>query len=224
MNCPVAVASSPSGAWTADVTARCISFLARLGHDEDRPAIDHAVAFLLREQEGDGSWFGRWGTNYIYGTWSVLCAFADAGLRSHPAVERAARWLCEVQGADGGWGEDERSYDRACYVPGADAQPSHTAWGMLGLMAAGTARSDVLAAGAHWLEAACRPDGTWEETRNAVGFPPSSTCFTGATPSTSPYMRSPRIRITRKIAGLDHGRSPAPTWLVTASRRTDCAG
>ncbi len=156
---------------TVDVTARCVSFLARLGYDEDRAAIDRAVAFLLREQERDGSWFGRWGTNYIYGTWSAVSAFADAGLAKHPAVLRATQWLASVQLPDGGWGEDERSYDLRQYVASPASQPSQTAWAMLALMAAGSRDQRPVHRGAAWLETTCSPQGTWQETNNAVGFP-----------------------------------------------------
>lgn len=155
---------------TVDVTARCVSFLAQLGRSEDRGAIDRAVAFLLREQEGDGSWFGRWGTNYIYGTWSVLSALADAGLAKHPAVARATRWLASIQRNDGGWGEDERSYDLGQYVSKA-SQPSQTAWAVLALTATGQPFDEAVRRGAAWLESACSLEGTWQETSNAVGFP-----------------------------------------------------
>ena len=92
---------------TADVTARCVSFLAQLGHGPREPAMARAIDYLRRDQEPDGSWFGRWGTNYIYGTWSVLCALNAAGLpHSDPAIQRAVAWLLSHQREDGGWGED----------------------------------------------------------------------------------------------------------------------
>lgn len=156
---------------TADVTARCVSFLAQLGHEEDRATIDRALAFLEREQEPDGSWFGRWGTNYIYGTWSVLSAFADAGLSKHPAVARAARWLASIQRLDGGWGEDERSYELGHYLASPTSRPSQTAWAMLALMAARYPDQRPLERASAWLEKTCSQEGTWHETNNAVGFP-----------------------------------------------------
>ena len=155
---------------TVDVTARCVSFLAQLGRSEDRAAMDRAVAFLLREQEGDGSWFGRWGTNYIYGTWSVLSALADVGLAKHPAVARATRWLASVQRADGGWGEDERSYDLGHYISKA-SQPSQTAWAVLALTSSGQPSGGAVRRGAAWLKTTCSAEGTWQEASNAVGFP-----------------------------------------------------
>ena len=91
---------------TADVSARCLGLLAQLGYGADHPAVAAAIAFLWREQEADGSWFGRWGTNYIYGTWSVLAAVNAAGIDpAAPEIRRAVGWLLARQRADGGWGE-----------------------------------------------------------------------------------------------------------------------
>ena len=158
---------------TADVTARCVSFLAQVGHAADKPAMARALDYLRREQEPDGSWFGRWGTNYIYGTWSVLCALNAAGLDpSDPVVRRAAEWLLAHQRADGGWGEDEESYAGA--PPGAykTSVPSQTAWALLGLMAAGEADHPAVARGVAWLAGQQRADGEWDEVPyTAVGFP-----------------------------------------------------
>jgi squalene-hopene/tetraprenyl-beta-curcumene cyclase len=158
---------------TEDVTARCISFLAQLDYAQDRPAIARGVAYLRATQKPDGSWFGRWGTNYIYGTWSVLCALNAAGLPpSDPTVSRAAAWLLARQRADGGWGEDCESYAEA---PPGDAPyslPSQTAWAMLGLMAAGRTDDPALPRGAAFLQSVQDGDGSWtEDNYNAVGFP-----------------------------------------------------
>ena len=158
---------------TSDVAARCISFLAQLGHAADRPAIERGIAFLRREQERDGSWFGRWGTNYIYGTWSVLCALNAAGVpQSDPMVRRAVAWLLSVQRDEGGWGEDCASFEGA--PPGRYDQslPSQTAWALLGLMAAGERDHPAVARGVAWLTAAQERGGEWQELPyNAVGFP-----------------------------------------------------
>ena len=158
---------------TADVTARCVSFLAQLGHAASEPPMARAIAYLLREQEEDGSWFGRWGTNYIYGTWSVLCALNVAGLRhTDPALTRAAAWLIARQRPDGGWGEDEESYNGA--LPGTykKSTPSQTAWALLGLMAAGQVDDPAVTAGIEYLVQTQRPDGEWDEAAyTATGFP-----------------------------------------------------
>ena len=158
---------------TSDVTARCISFLAQIGMTAEEPAMARALAFLRREQAADGSWFGRWGTNFIYGTWSVLCALNAAGVSpDDPAVRRAVAWLVSVQRDDGGWGEDEESYADA--PPGVykSATPSQTAWAVLGLMAAGEAENPAVARGIAFLTRMQRSDGEWDEQPyTAVGFP-----------------------------------------------------
>jgi len=162
---------------TEDVTARCISFLAQLGDPDDAPAIARGVDYLRATQRPDGAWFGRWGTNYIYGTWSVLCALNAAGVPpADPMITRATAWLIAKQREDGGWGEDCESYGDA--PPGefhgeaAQSLPSQTAWAMLGLMAAGLADHDAVHRGAAFLQAAQDEHGSWtEQAYNAVGFP-----------------------------------------------------
>ncbi|HYZ61501.1 MAG TPA: squalene--hopene cyclase [Acetobacteraceae bacterium] len=157
---------------TADVTARCVSFLAQIGHAADEPAMARAIEYLRREQEEDGSWFGRWGTNYIYGTWSVLCALNAAGLpHDDPAIRRAVAWLEARQRADGGWGEDEETYAGAPPGEYDRSTASQTAWAMLGLMAAGET-GPAVARGAEYLARTQRADGEWDEQAyTAVGFP-----------------------------------------------------
>ena len=162
---------------TEDVTGRCVSFLAQLGHEEDGPAIARGIDYLRQTQRPDGSWFGRWGTNYIYGTWSVLCALNAAGVgNDDPAVSRAADWLIGKQREDGGWGEDCETYGAA--PPGefhgeaAQSLPSQTAWALLGLMAAGLVDHPAVRRGADFLQATQGQDGSWtEQAFNAVGFP-----------------------------------------------------
>ncbi len=157
---------------TADVTARCVSFLAQTGMEATEPAMARAIEYLRRDQEPDGSWFGRWGTNFIYGTWSVLCALNAAGL-SHddPAILRAAAWLLAHQREDGGWGEDEDSYDAAPRGEYHTSTPSQTSWALLGLMAAGET-GPAVARGAAYLARTQREDGEWDEAPyTAVGFP-----------------------------------------------------
>ena len=158
---------------TVDVTARCVSFLAQLGHRAQEPVMARALVYLRQEQEADGSWFGRWGTNYIYGTWSTLYALNAAGLPyDDPAVRRAVNWLMSRQQADGGWGEDEASY--ADGPPGhyKHSTPSQTAWALLGLMAAGEVNHPAMARGIDCLRRTQRADGEWDELPyTAVGFP-----------------------------------------------------
>ena len=158
---------------TADVTARCVSFLAQIGMPADDPVMARALAYLRCGQEADGSWFGRWGTNYIYGTWSVLCAFNAAGVPPEDAaVRRAVAWLCAVQREDGGWGEDAETYADAPRGRYKESTPSQTAWAVLGLMAAGEAGHPAVARGIDRLMATQNEDGEWSELPyNAVGFP-----------------------------------------------------
>ena len=158
---------------TADVSARVVSMLAQLG-ETDSPRMRAALGWLEREQEPDGSWFGRWGVNYIYGTWSVLCALNAAGLGAQDAmVARAAAWLRGVQNQDGGWGEDCDSYDldRTGHTP-APSTASQTAWALLGLMAAGEVETDAVARGIAWLAANQDDAGLWgQEYYTGGGFP-----------------------------------------------------
>jgi squalene-hopene/tetraprenyl-beta-curcumene cyclase len=158
---------------TADVTGRCVGFLAQIGMPHSDPVMVKAVAYLRREQEKDGSWFGRWGTNYIYGTWSVLCALNAAGLPPHdPAVSRACDWLISVQRPDGGWGEDEESYADAPHGQFTESTPSQTAWALLALMAGGRSEHAAVARGVAYLRTTQKPDGEWDELPyTAVGFP-----------------------------------------------------
>jgi squalene-hopene/tetraprenyl-beta-curcumene cyclase len=158
---------------TADVSARCVSFLAQIGMPAGDPVMTRAIAYLRREQEPDGSWFGRWGTNYIYGTWSVLCALNAAGIApDDPMMTRAVNWLVSVQRQDGGWGEDEESYANAPHGRYRHSTPSQTAWAVLGLMAAGATDHPATAAGIAYLASTQKPDGEWDELPyTAVGFP-----------------------------------------------------
>lgn len=158
---------------TADVTARCVSFLSQLGHDEDKPIIDKALYFLRAEQEKSGAWFGRWGTNYIYGTWSVLCALNAADIdRKDPMICKAVEWLISVQREDGGWGEGEESYEEGVQGQYHQSLPSQTAWALLGLMAAGQHQHLAVQRGIAWLISQQDEEGQWDEDPyNAVGFP-----------------------------------------------------
>ena len=160
---------------TADVTARCVSMLAQLGaRTGESEALDKGIAYLLKTQEQDGSWYGRWGINYIYGTWSALCALNAVGMDAlSPALRKAVRWLLSIQNADGGWGERGESYklDYRGYDP-APSTASQTAWALLGLMAAGEVDHPAVANGIRYLKEIQGEDGFWEEARfTATGFP-----------------------------------------------------
>ena len=159
---------------TADLTARCVSMLAQLGEPLDSPRMKSALAWLEREQMADGSWFGRWGVNYIYGTWSVLCALSAADLTpDSPMVARAADWLIAIQNEDGGWGEDCDSYklDYKGHEP-APSAASQTAWALLGLMAAGRIDHPATARGIDWLRLHQDGGGVWpEDAYTGGGFP-----------------------------------------------------
>jgi squalene-hopene/tetraprenyl-beta-curcumene cyclase len=161
---------------TADVSARCAMFLAKWvkRQPELRPALDRTIAYLRREQEADGSWFGRWGTNYIYGTWSVLLAYEAAGIpNDDPSVRRAAAWLKSVQREDGGWGEDNFSYHDTSYRGRFHTSTAfQTGFALIALMAAGEAGSPEVQAGVDYLLKQQRPDGFWnDECFTAPGFP-----------------------------------------------------
>jgi len=158
---------------TSDVSARCIGMLAQFGYDRDNPVIDAGVTFLRDEQEEDGSWYGRWGTNYIYGTWSVLCALNAAGEdMSSGYIREAVDYLKTRQRADGGWGEDGATYWNEKRDFATASTPSQTAWALLGLMAAGEVESDAVRRGIEYLLNAPRQGAQWEEKLyTAVGFP-----------------------------------------------------
>ncbi len=159
---------------TADVSARCVSFLAQIGHERSHPVLARGIAFLKKEQETDGSWFGRWGTNYIYGTWSALAALSAAGEdMSEPYIRRAVDWLIKHQNADGGWGEDGATYWKERRTEHKASTPSQTAWAVLGLMAAGEVEHPAVKRGIEFIMAAPREaSGRWQEPwYTAVGFP-----------------------------------------------------
>jgi len=157
---------------TSDVSARCATLLALMG-GRGR-AMQRCLDFLLREQETNGSWFGRWGTNFIYGTWSVLAALEKAGAPlARLAVERGARWLKSEQRPDGGWGEGCDTYFNLRTAGEGPASNSfQTAWAILGLMSAGQSGSEEVHRGIRYLLRAQRRDGLWEDKWfTAPGFP-----------------------------------------------------
>ena len=173
---------------TADVTARCAMFLARaikqsrhLATPEAKgrlasyqTALERMLVYLRNEQEPDGSWFGRWGTNYIYGTWSVLLALEQTDIpKTDPMYTKAAAWLKSVQREDGGWGEDNYSYEDPSYRGRYRFSTSfQTAWAAIGLMAAGEAHSPEVKAGIDFILHNQQADGFWnDKCFTAPGFP-----------------------------------------------------
>jgi squalene-hopene/tetraprenyl-beta-curcumene cyclase len=159
---------------TEDVGARCVCALAQLGAKPDDPAIKRGIAYLLREQMDEGSWYGRWGVNYIYGTWSVLNALNAAGLpHAHPAIRKAVNWLVSIQNEDGGWGEDCDSYKLAYRgYEKAPSTSSQTAWALIALMAVGEVEHPTVPRGIRYLIEMQSDDGFWnEELYTGTGFP-----------------------------------------------------
>ena len=159
---------------TDDVTGRCIGMLMQLGATPHDPHVKAGVEFLRKSQLADGSWFGRWGVNYVYGTWSALAGLNAAQVMpDDPMMTRAADWLVKIQNEDGGWGEDCNSYKLD--YKGYDRAPStasQTAWALLGLMAAGQVDHPAVARGIRYLEATQQPDGLWGQERyTGGGFP-----------------------------------------------------
>ena len=159
---------------TSDVTARVVAALSRVRRPQDHAALERAITYLRREQEADGSWFGRWGSNYIYGTWSVLSALELAAIPADdPAVRRAVAWLLSRQNADGGWGESNDSYDLEKYPDTTFAStPYQTAWAMLALIAAGESGSPAVKRGVEYLVRTQESSGLWSHpSYTAPGFP-----------------------------------------------------
>ena len=160
---------------TEDVTARCVSMLAQLGETLDNSeCLSRGIDYLRTTQRPDGSWYGRWGLNYIYGTWSSLCALNACGIdRRSAEIRKAVEWLLSIQNPDGGWGEDGTSYklDYRGHEP-ALSTPSQTAWALLGLMASGETNNPAVERGVRYLSKTQTQSGLWDEERfTATGFP-----------------------------------------------------
>ena len=157
----------------ADITARVIEVLGGQGHRADHPAIAKALDYLWKTQEPEGCWYGRWGVNYIYGTWQTLLGLKAIEFpMDHPRARRAADWLEAVQQPDGGWGETCDSYDDASLKGIGQATASQTAWAVLGLIAAGRGEGDAVRRGIQSLLDSQKDDGTWDEAEfTGTGFP-----------------------------------------------------
>jgi len=150
---------------TVDITGRMLEMLASYGYDQSDPRARKAIKFILSQQEPDGSWFGRWGVNYIYGTFLVLRGLEAIGFDQHePQMQQAAEWIRMVQNPDGGWGESCGTYDDPNTRGAGISTPSQTAWALLGLLAAGDDRSDSIAKGVRWLLERQLADGSWDES------------------------------------------------------------
>jgi squalene-hopene/tetraprenyl-beta-curcumene cyclase len=160
---------------TEDVSGRCVMLLAQLATPSQCQSVEKkCLDYLFRSQQPDGPWYGRWGTNYIYGTWSVLMGLEEAGIgEEHEAVRRAAAWLKSVQRTDGGWGEGCDTYfEPSKRGQGERSTSFHTAWALLGLMSSGEAHSSSVQCGIQFLLRAQQPDGFWGDPEfNAPGFP-----------------------------------------------------
>lgn len=158
---------------TADITGRVLEFLGYIGYDETYSRVRSAVDFLCKEQEDDGSWFGRWCVNYIYGTWQVVRGLAAVGYdMSSPRIQKAADWILSVQHEDGGWGETCETYADPSKKGQGPSTPSQTAWAVMCLMAAGRFEDPAVDRGIKHLLSTQLDDGTWEETEyTGTGFP-----------------------------------------------------
>jgi squalene-hopene/tetraprenyl-beta-curcumene cyclase len=157
---------------SADVTAHVVEAFAAEGRTGSL-TVRRGVVWLLRAQEPDGSWFGRWGANYVYGTGAVVPALIAAGVKpSKPAIRRAVAWLENHQNPDGGWGEDLRSYDYPALAGRGESTASQTAWALLALLAAGEHRGAAAERGIRWLAQTQRADGSWDQPQyTGTGFP-----------------------------------------------------
>jgi squalene-hopene/tetraprenyl-beta-curcumene cyclase len=158
---------------TPDITARVLESLASWGIGREQPAVIRALRYLYKTQEEDGSWYGRWGVNHIYGTWQVLVGLASMEVSpADSAMRRGAEWLLACQQDSGGWGESPLSYDDVSWRGRGQATASQTAWAMLGLLAAGYGKDDSIRRGVNYLIGTQRPDGGWDEPEfTGTGFP-----------------------------------------------------
>lgn len=158
---------------TVDITGRVLEMLATYGFTQKDRAVQRALQFIRKEQEPDGSWFGRWGVNYIYGTMQVLRGLEAIGVdKNEPIVQQASEWLRMFQNPDGGWGETCGSYDDSATKGIGPSTPSQTAWGVMGLLAAGDTRTESVHRGIEYLLNTQREDGSWNEPEyTGTGFP-----------------------------------------------------
>ncbi|MCS7047537.1 MAG: hypothetical protein NZO58_14365, partial [Gemmataceae bacterium] len=156
-----------------DITARVLEALGHFGFRPGHPQVDRALRFIERTQDRRGCWIGRWGVNYLYGTWQVLQGLEAIGCdRQHPMVRKAVAWLKSVQQACGGWGESCHTYEDPRTAGQGPVTPSQTGWALLGLIAAGEAHSEAVHRGIRWLVTHQQFDGNWhEDDFTGTGFP-----------------------------------------------------
>lgn len=158
---------------TADITARILEMLGSVGYDSTYPTVQRALKFLYDEQEDDGSWYGRWGVNYVYGTWQVLCGLNSIGEdMSQPRIQKAVQWLRDHQNEDGGWGETCETYADTALRGQGPSTPSQTAWAVMGLLHGGAVDDPATERGIDYLLHTQKADGSWdEEWYTGTGFP-----------------------------------------------------
>ncbi len=158
---------------TVDLTGRMLELMGSFGYPKSHPAAVRGLAYIKEQQEPDGSWWGRWGVNYLYGCWSVISGLAAIGEDlSQPYIRKAVNWLKSRQNIDGGWGESCESYDDASLAGFGETTPSQTGWALLALMAAGEVQSASVSKGIQYLVTSQKPDGSWDEEQfTGTGFP-----------------------------------------------------
>jgi squalene-hopene/tetraprenyl-beta-curcumene cyclase len=156
-----------------DLTGRVLEAFGSLGHGVGEPGVDRAIKYLRETQESDGSWFGRWGVNYIYGTWQAIEGLRAVGISSDDLlIDAGVQWLISVQQPNGAWGESPASYADVTLKGIGQPTASQTAWAIAGLVAAGKSNASSTQRGVHWLLTTQRPDGDWNETAfTGTGFP-----------------------------------------------------
>ncbi len=158
---------------TSDVTARILEMFGEIGYDRNFSPVARAVDFILKQQESDGSWYGRWGVNYIYGTWQVITGLVSVGVPPHDKnIQRGVRWLLSIQNQDGGWGETCVTYADPNQKGQGPSTPSQTAWALIGLMNGGAGDNEAVQHGIQYLLDTQKPTGDWDEDQfTGTGFP-----------------------------------------------------
>jgi squalene-hopene/tetraprenyl-beta-curcumene cyclase len=158
---------------TADLTGRMLELMGSFGYAKEYPAAQRALEFIRKTQEPEGCWWGRWGVNYLYGTWSVMCGLAAIGEDlNQPYIRKAVNWIKSRQNIDGGWGETCESYHDPSLAGIGESTASQTSWAILALLAAGEAKSSTVVRGVQYLLSTQKTDGTWDESQyTGTGFP-----------------------------------------------------